>query len=40
MKIKIIAVGNIKEDYWRVALEEYQNRLSLYTKIEIIEIKD
>ncbi|MDY0345362.1 MAG: 23S rRNA (pseudouridine(1915)-N(3))-methyltransferase RlmH [Bacilli bacterium] len=40
MKIKIIAVGNIKEDYWRVALEEYKNRLSLYTKIEIIEVKD
>ena len=37
MKIKIIAVGSIKEEYWRVALEEYKNRLSLYTKIEIIE---
>ena len=40
MKIKIIAVGSIKEDYWRVALEEYTNRLSLYTKIEICEVKD
>lgn len=40
MKIKIIAVGSIKEEYWRVALEEYKNRLSLYTKIEIIEVKD
>jgi len=40
MKIKIIAVGNIKEDYWRVALLEYTNRLSIYTKIEIIEVKD
>ncbi|MFA5223246.1 MAG: 23S rRNA (pseudouridine(1915)-N(3))-methyltransferase RlmH [Bacilli bacterium] len=40
MKIKIIAVGSIKEDYWRVALEEYTNRLSLYTKVEICEVKD
>ena len=40
MKIKIIAVGNIKEDYWRVALLEYTNRLSIYTKVEIIEVKD
>lgn len=40
MKVKIIAVGSIKEDYWRVALEEYTNRLSLYTKVEIIEVKD
>jgi len=40
VKIKIIAVGSIKEEYWRVALEEYTNRLSLYTKVEIIEVKD
>jgi 23S rRNA (pseudouridine1915-N3)-methyltransferase len=40
VKIKIIAVGSIKEDYWRVALEEYTNRLSLYTKVEICEVKD
>ena len=40
MKIKIIAVGSIKEDYWRVALEEYTNRLSLYAKVEICEVKD
>ncbi|NCA97020.1 MAG: 23S rRNA (pseudouridine(1915)-N(3))-methyltransferase RlmH [Bacteroidia bacterium] len=40
MKIKIIAVGSIKEEYWRVALEEYTNRLSLYTKVEIVEVKD
>jgi 23S rRNA (pseudouridine1915-N3)-methyltransferase len=40
VKIKIIAVGSIKEDYWRVALEEYTNRLSLYAKVEICEVKD
>ncbi|MFA5421404.1 MAG: 23S rRNA (pseudouridine(1915)-N(3))-methyltransferase RlmH [Bacilli bacterium] len=40
MKVKIIAVGGIKEDYWRVAIEEYRNRLSLYTRVEIIEVKD
>ena len=38
--IKIICVGKIKESYLNEALEEYKNRLSKYTKLEIIEIKD
>jgi len=38
--IKIICVGKIKEKYLRDAIEEYQKRLSKYTKLEIIEVKD
>lgn len=40
MKVKVIAVGKIKEDYWRVAIKNYTNRLSLYTSFEVVEIKD
>ena len=38
--IKIIAVGSIKEQYLKDAIEEYKKRLSKYTNIEIIEVKD
>ena len=38
--IKIITVGSIKEDYLKEAIEEYKKRISKYTKIEIIELKD
>ena len=38
--IKIIAVGNIKEKYLKEAIEDYQKRLSKYTKLEIIEVED
>ena len=38
--IKIITVGNIKEKYLKEAIEEYKKRLSKYTELEIIEVKD
>ena len=38
--IKIICVGKIKEKFFKEALEEYQKRLSKYTKINIIEVED
>lgn len=38
--IKIIAVGSLKEKYLKEAQEEYKKRLSKYTKLEIIELKD
>ena len=38
--IKIITVGSIKESYLKEAIEEYQKRLSKYTNLEIIEVKD
>ena len=38
--IKIICVGKIKEIFFREAIEEYQKRISKYTKIEIMEVSD
>lgn len=38
--IKIITVGGVKEKYLKDAIEEYKKRLTKYTSIEIIEIKD
>lgn len=40
MKITIIAVGKIKEKFYRDAVEEYLKRLSKYCKVEIIELTD
>lgn len=40
MKITIIAVGKIKESYFKGAIEEYSKRLSKYCKLEIIEVAD
>ena len=40
MTIKIIAVGKIKEKFYREALSEYGKRLSSYCKWEIIEVAD
>ncbi len=38
--IKIITVGSIKEKYLKDAIEEYIKRISKYTNIKIIEVKD
>ncbi len=38
--IKIITVGSIKEKYLKEAVLEYKKRLSKYSNIEIIEVKD
>ncbi len=40
MKITVISVGKIKEKYLKEAIEEYSKRLSRYSKIELIEVKD
>ncbi|HAP2020227.1 TPA: 23S rRNA (pseudouridine(1915)-N(3))-methyltransferase RlmH, partial [Escherichia coli] len=40
MKITILAVGKLKEKYWKQALAEYEKRLGGYTKIELIEVAD
>ena len=38
--IKIITVGTIKEKYLRDAIDEYKKRISKYTNLEIVELKD
>ena len=40
IKIKIIALGKLKEDFLRKAGEEYLKRLSSFAKVEIIELAD
>ena len=37
IKFKIVAVGNIKEDYLRQAINEYTKRINKYAKCEIVE---
>lgn len=40
MLIQIIAVGKIKEKFYKMAVEEYCKRLKSYCRLEILEIKD
>lgn len=40
MKITVITVGKIKENYLKDAIAEYSKRLSKYCKLEIIEVSD
>lgn len=40
MKITLIAVGKIKENFYRQAILEFQKRLGRYCKLEIIEVAD
>ena len=40
MDIKIIAVGKIKEKFYKNALDEYLKRMGPYNKIKIIEVPD
>lgn len=37
LSVKILCVGNLKEDYWRAACNEYIKRLSRFCRTEIVE---
>ena len=39
MKIKIYAIGKIK-DFYKLGCDEYIKRLSSYTQMEVVELKD
>ncbi len=40
MRVTVIAVGKIKEKFFRDAIEEYSKRLSRYVKLEVIAVDD
>lgn len=40
MKIRIIAVGRLKEKFYSEAVDEFKKRLSKFCEVEIIEIAD
>jgi len=40
MKITVLAVGNLKEPYFRAAAEEYIKRLAPYAQTSVIEIPE
>lgn len=40
MKITILAVGKVKEAFYRQAIGEFEKRLRRYCKLEIIEVAD
>ena len=40
MKIRILAIGKIKEKYLKEGIEEYLGRIRPYSQIEIVEVND
>lgn len=40
MRITLVAVGRLKEQYWRSAAEEYLKRLKPYARVDVVEISD
>jgi len=40
MRITIIAVGRLKERFWREAADEYLKRLGPYADVRVVEIAD
>ncbi len=40
LKITIVAVGKLKEKFWKEACQEYLKRLSAYAKVSICELPD
>jgi len=40
MNVYVVAVGKLKEQYWRDAIAEYQKRLSRYCRLEIVEVAE
>ena len=39
-KVKIIAVGKIKEEYFQLAVAEYVKRAGRYAEVKIVEVKE
>ena len=40
MKIKLVAVGNLKDSYWKDACNEYLKRLKRFAEVTVVEIPE
>lgn len=40
MKLTVIAVGKLKEKFWKAAVDEYAKRLGAYASLKIVEVAD
>ena len=40
LKMQVIAIGKVKEDWMRQGIAEYQKRLGAYCRFEIIELEE
>lgn len=40
MKLRLVAVGKLKEPHWRDACEEYLKRMRPYADFEVVEVAD
>lgn len=40
LRIDLLVVGKLKEEYWRHACEEYVKRLGAFAKVQIVELPE
>ena len=40
VKVNIVCVGKLKEEYWRSAVEEYRKRLARFCRFEVTELAE
>lgn len=40
VKVSVVCVGKLKEEYWRAAVAEYAKRLSRFCRFEIVELAE
>ena len=40
IKIKVITIGKIKEEYFTKGILEYKKRISVFCDLELIELKN
>ena len=40
MRLTVIAVGKLKEKFWKAAVDEYAKRLGAYASLKIVEVAD
>ena len=40
LKINLITIGTIKEQFFKDAIDEYKKRISRFAKLEIVELKE